>query len=230
MAAIDRATFLLQAKNYSGTGNWIDESGNGHNATIHGPVHNGEYFTTDGTDDYFEIPDHNDLDFGIGASATMAVKVRVPETPTGSDGLMVKGPTSGSAPGWWFYLPSAFTPRLNLINTSTFATDTGPAFSANTIVTLVARKRVSDTTVEAFTDGSGNGSSSFTDNDTTSTYPIRICAFGSGSFALKCDLFAVAFWAEALSRSSMEMNSPLQLAVAQPTLNSQHLSTTLRRR
>lgn len=37
MSILARAELLLQAKNYSGSGDWLDESGNGHDAVFNGP-------------------------------------------------------------------------------------------------------------------------------------------------------------------------------------------------
>ena len=60
MAVIDSAELLLQAKNYSGSGAWQDESGNGHHAQLgstSGADTNDPQFDTDHfdltTDDYF---------------------------------------------------------------------------------------------------------------------------------------------------------------------------------
>ncbi|MDK1103811.1 MAG: hypothetical protein QGD93_09385 [Actinomycetota bacterium] len=38
MSVLDRAELLLQTKNYSGSGAWLDESGNGHDAPFFGPL------------------------------------------------------------------------------------------------------------------------------------------------------------------------------------------------
>ena len=51
MGILGRAELLLQAKNYSGTGAWLDESGNGHNAT-----NNGALFKPHSGTDYLYLP------------------------------------------------------------------------------------------------------------------------------------------------------------------------------
>ena len=49
----------LEADSYSGSGDWLDSSGNGNNGTITGATHNdelGDFFDLDGSGDYIDIP------------------------------------------------------------------------------------------------------------------------------------------------------------------------------
>ncbi len=69
MSILDNAELLLQAKNYTGSGDWLDESGNGHNATINGALFKayspatGQYIYMPGTSgNYLSTPDAAALD------------------------------------------------------------------------------------------------------------------------------------------------------------------------
>ena len=70
MTALVDAVAAWKPVDYSGSGDLLDASGNGHDATLQGTptFAGGAYFDMDGTSDFFQVADHADLDFGINDS------------------------------------------------------------------------------------------------------------------------------------------------------------------
>ena len=101
MSILDSAVLLLQAKNYSGSGDWLDESGNGHDAQFGDgstpstyPTHAGTTFRID-SGDYFLIADHADIDFGAADSFTLMIAVSVDNPTSGTQAWLDKGSMAG---------------------------------------------------------------------------------------------------------------------------------------
>ncbi len=104
---LGRAELLLQAKNYSGSGNWLDESGNSHDAVNNGArflAHAGtQYLRLSGVaNNHATIPDAGYLD-GTG-TLEFIVKVAFADwTPAADQSLVSKLDSSGTS-GWQFRL------------------------------------------------------------------------------------------------------------------------------
>lgn len=96
MSILDSAVLLLQAKNYSGSGNWLDESGNGHDAVPqNSPTFANGAFTLDGADQHFVVTNHADLDFDDSDDWTIMF-VGTPASGTASgDRMVVNRSTNG---------------------------------------------------------------------------------------------------------------------------------------
>lgn len=67
MAVLDRATAYWKGVDYSGSGDWLDGSGNGHDATPrNAPTFASGVWTLNGTNQDFLIAHHSDLNIGSG--------------------------------------------------------------------------------------------------------------------------------------------------------------------
>jgi len=109
---------------YTGSGTlWKDASRNGNNATlINGPTFdsaNGGSIVFDGTDDYVEIPDSSDWDFGTG---NFAIELFVKADSVSGTRPLLSVRQAGSG-GWGVYFAS---------NVVTFYSDSGSVFNYST--------------------------------------------------------------------------------------------------
>lgn len=212
MSILDSCIGLWQAVNYSGSGDWLDESGNGNDATFGDgstsstfPVHQGAYFTFDGNQ-YFEIPDTADLDFGASDPFTVLVVARQATFPTGSSQTYVskRASVAASAAGWVVY-PSFGSVVFEIADGSTESNDLQATEPTNGTVSAVGGVRdVSGDTVEVFVNSSPTGTPT-TDATTGSLANTESVGIGAinvdstpGSFFVG-DIFAVAIWGSALS-------------------------------
>lgn len=74
VAVLDRATAYWKGVDYSGAGDWLDGSGNGHDATPrNSPSFSGGDWTLNGTNQDFSVSHHTDLDVGATDSFTLLV-------------------------------------------------------------------------------------------------------------------------------------------------------------
>jgi len=90
---------------YPFNGNANDESGNNHHGTVYGATlatarfgNPNSAYSFDGIDDYMEIPDHVDFNFGIGGF-TVSLWIKTDATTTvgfGRDDILAKGDPTGS--------------------------------------------------------------------------------------------------------------------------------------
>lgn len=92
------AVAFWRAKDYAGSGDWLDGSGNGHDATPSGGVTFAtDRFTLDGIDGQFTVPDHPDLDLGDGENITLTVVTRWTGSDSGHNVLVSKRNSLSSA-------------------------------------------------------------------------------------------------------------------------------------
>lgn len=94
------AELALRALSYSGSGNWLDESGNGHQAVpVGSPIWNGDRFTFNGTvGQYFSLGDV--LDQGVDNSFTVVAVASTNLISLGQAVLVLKRSDIVSGPGW----------------------------------------------------------------------------------------------------------------------------------
>lgn len=204
MAVIDTAELLLQAKNYSGSGDWLDESGNGHDASlVNSPTFNGDRFTLDADNESFDIVDSAGLnfDFGTLAGATvMVVCAPVDATPAGNQYIVDKSAAVGIGYRMILLTSSAFRGEFEDASGGR-PDDFAAAFSDGVKVALAVRHDAAADETESFVDGAGTGTPNVFDlADCTSTEILRIGGRSDATtFAFRGDIYAVALWREALT-------------------------------
>jgi len=198
MAGLADAVLLLQAKNYSGSGDWLDESGNGHDAVITGATFtsdaDGKYFAFNGSSDLMTIANHADLNFGTTDPLTAMAVCRTAQT--GSQAYLLDKNQSG--PGWALIYGGTYT-SLIVDDGPNRVYDLTANLTINTIQTVAGVRNIVDDDVESFLDGVGTGSPT-TDTTTATLSNANSLLLGRFSgFWWNGDIFAVAVWREALS-------------------------------
>lgn len=157
------------AKNYSGSGDWLDEA-NSHDGAITGATwvdNSGDSYFDFGTNDQIAIPDAANLDFAVGVSFTIGVAVHAADYSTGATQSFINKRT-GSASGWLLRVTGAASGRFEIEDTSANnPEDSITGFSDNTKHTVIGVRNVGDDDLEIFLDGTGSGSP--TTDSTTAT-------------------------------------------------------------
>lgn len=98
VAVLDDAVLLLRALNYSGSGDWLDESGNGYDAVPSGsPTYADGAFTLNGTNQFFTVADQDEFDVGVGESLTALVACTFDADETDSAPITKR---NNGYPGW----------------------------------------------------------------------------------------------------------------------------------
>lgn len=203
-SALDRCELLLQALNYSGSGDWLDESGNGHDATpVGSPTFDTDHFVLNGTSQGFFIADDPLLDFAAGDSFTIMVRAsQADATPTTYEALINKK-GSGSVPGWGIDHGNGALNLVAVIHDGTsLVADNSANTSNDTPYVVIARRDVAADDLEAGLDGTMSASP--TADTTTGTLANAVnLSIGyrnvTASQWLTGDIYAVALWREALS-------------------------------
>lgn len=190
------AVVLLQAKNYSGSGNWLDESSNGHDATLVGsPTHSTDHFVLNGTSQYFTVADHDDLDFNAQSFTVMAVCYA--DALSGTFGQIVSK-----------YVASTIGYELGAENTVAQVraydvvnnTDVNSSAAAATVQAWTGRYNHSTSELETFVDGVGSGSpTSVSVGDLRTSTVLSIGARNGGVALWAGRVYAVAIWRRALT-------------------------------
>jgi len=204
MSILDSADLLLRAYNYSGTGDWLDESGNGYDAVPTGsPTHDGSKFTLNGTSQYFTVADQDELDPGTG-DLTVIVVTQIEDSWTGTGRIVSK--RAGGVSWWDMYIDGNAERSFNSIN------DMSATFSVNTIadtmtkggVRALSMRVIRAGTMRCGIDGSYyNGTSLATlASPTSSSTAMTIGTWGSSYY--KGDIYGVAVWNESLSDAEVE--------------------------
>jgi hypothetical protein len=94
----DQLFMKLDATNYSGTGDWLDETINGNNGTINGATWSatdGGIFDFDGVNDTISIPHNINLSLNTTIQKTIQVWVKFDTSPTGSNTSILFSKLSG---------------------------------------------------------------------------------------------------------------------------------------
>lgn len=203
MAGLADAVLLLQAKNYSGSGDWLDESGNSHDGVITGATYVSDgiesHFVFDG-DDYITVADHPDLDFGNTDDFTLLVVASIDDATPAEDTVFVhKTNSSGSV--WAGYAMGIetdgdFRSRITDDDVPTSEVVDIANGASDGVKAVFAMRRDAGTDLEGFVDGVPSGSPT-ADNTTGSlanAYPFRIGAAADASIDryLSGKVYAVA--------------------------------------
>ena len=162
MTDITAAVARANARNYSGSGDWLDESGNSHDAAITGASWTdagaSSYFTFNGTSDLMTILSHADLNFSATDEWTIGIACRVTDvTPAASQHILAK---RGGSDGWLLFNNTGGS-GLVLIDgvTSGSVNDSKAMTGDGADTTLIGVRNNSDDDIEIFIDGVGSGSS-----------------------------------------------------------------------
>jgi hypothetical protein len=127
----DQLFMKLDATNYSGTGNWLDETINGNNGTISGATWlatDGGIFDFDGINDTISIPHNINLSLNTTTQKTIQVWVKFDTSPTGSNRSILFSKLSG---GFNF---DGYFGGINISNQSVVVTN-GTSIAKTTIST-----------------------------------------------------------------------------------------------
>ena len=113
----DNLFMKLDATNYSGSGQWLDETVNGNNATINGATWqatNGGIFDFDGLNDTMTITHNSSLSLNTVQQKTIQLWVNFDVLPTSTNRMIVFGKLSGSFSfdGWWGGINSSSNPVI----------------------------------------------------------------------------------------------------------------------
>jgi len=108
----------LDASLYGGRGNWIDNTGNGNDATINGPrfvVGDISFFSFDGVDNTMTIAHNNGFSLSTTQQRTMQMWVNVRKPPTPPNRMIFFGKLSSAFgfDGYWGGIQSTATPSGN---------------------------------------------------------------------------------------------------------------------
>lgn len=203
---IETAVLLLQAKNYAGSGNWLDESGNGHHATpVGSPTFDGTKFTLNGTTQWFTVADHANLDFVAGESFTVIARASVVDaTPATTMMLIAKRAASGA--GWNLYKTiTTATYTFTVADAANAPVDVSQNASDGVAAYIIGRRDVGADNVEV---GLNTMTGSPTVDNTTGTSanaePLGIGFRPSDSgLAFNGSVFSVALWRSALTNQQI---------------------------
>lgn len=206
MGVLDSAVAYWRADQYSGSGDLLDLSGNGHDGQFGDgstsstfPVHAGDYFTMDGNQ-YFLVPNHADINFTdaedftlmarIGVTASTAIGNRVFEKRN-ANGYILFLVTFGTALGPQLFLDGATTGT----STTPAGIDTGLQLDPGDVAVITGR-RDADGSPYVFI----GGDSSNAGTDSTGTLEDSIGLYiGGNSSRFVGHFYSGAIFASALS-------------------------------
>jgi hypothetical protein len=209
--------FLLDAASYT-SGTWIDETGNGNNATINGATWlntNGGIFDFDGTDDNISIPDTSDLRLSTSVSKTIQVWVKFDVLPSTTQQFPVFGKLSSSFgfDGYWGGLYSSTGQFRSVTNgTSLQRVTSSGTFSAsiNTwyLFTFISKISSTSNSTKMYLNTTQIAASDHGTDSYNETNPLYLGWIGSGvgSFYLNGKIGAAYFYTKELSESEISDN------------------------
>ena len=206
MAVIDSAELLAQGSNYSGSGNWLDESGNGHHLVPTGsPTFTTDHFTTNGSSQYLTASADSGLDFAADQDFTLMIVLSVADLTPASEACFVahkSGAITANPAGYAIGNGSGGAVSVRQGTGAALLNDAVSGMSESTITVLTARRDTVAAEFEGFIDGTGTGTpDTDTNADITSAQPFRIGANSQTTPAeySAIDIYAVALWRSALS-------------------------------
>ncbi len=205
MSIVGRAELWLPRGEYSGSGDWLDKSGNGHNATPNGAVYRNGGWDLDGVSDFLEIPDHANLNYAETDDFSLLYVARAADPGGDTQSLIMK--YNGQAdPGWWSELHLSSVLRglstrdgvTNFHDPTTTPVIAGQEFIGGGVHTPGA-------TLESFLDGVGTGDFTFSPVASyANSLNIQIgVVVGSGDLPFEGTFYAVALWREGLTSNEM---------------------------
>lgn len=192
MAVIDSAVLVLRANRYSGSGDWLDESAGGHDASVlvGAPTFDTDHWVFDG-DDQFSVANHDDLNFAAEEDFTVVVVATRTDHAT-FDGLFDKASFTPTI-GYRLFGLQAETVRAVTGSDST-ETWASHAWADDAVTVLAVTREGLALTVsvggETASDNEPSGG-----RDLTNTEVLRI----GGIDGFIGDIYGVAVWRSALT-------------------------------
>lgn len=154
-----------------------------------------------GTDDYFEIADHANLDFAETDSFTVCVCARVYGT-TANTVYIAKKTDLTTAAGYSLDRGAGgLNPVFTIADGTNDDTDVAPVISAGIFTMVAGRRDVTADAIEGYKNGTGSGSA--TTDSTTATLAnasvLRIGGLSGGGSEIGMEILGWALFREALS-------------------------------
>lgn len=159
-----------------------------------------------GTDDYFEVADHADLDFAASDSFTVAVLLRFYGTAANL-AIIAKKTALAAEVGWALDMGTGgVAPEFTIADGTNESVDVAPTITAGVVTMVAGRRNVAADQIEGFRDGTGSGSP--TTDATTATLAnsevLRIGRLsGAGAAQFGGVIIAWALFRRALTDAEM---------------------------
>ena len=206
---LDTAIAFAKGSNYSGVGDWLDESGNSHdaapqNAPVFVAAGADSYFTLDGVDQSFLIANHADLNFALADPFTVMIRCLNDDETVTVGWLSKKTGTGTAAVGWMLYSTNSGHRITCSDGAKRFTDNAGVMVDATIHVFAGVRNRVDDD-LEGFKDGVGSGSSAVDAAVATlaNASNIRIGGYAGGAPFAAGRVYGWAIWRLALSEGDV---------------------------
>jgi hypothetical protein len=204
MAVIDAAVLLLRANRYSGSGNWLDESGNGYDAVPSGsPTWDGEKFTLNGSTQWFTIADDPGFaDYLDAQSFTLVVVCASNDHTTTTPRCLFDNKEADSGTiGFSIY------ERSNRVDATVRGVSAQKYVNSSDVAALgvqvsYALRKNGTTNTQLLVDGVVRSTSAGAAGNIAVANPTRIGASGASDPAVRWfngDIYGAALWRSALS-------------------------------
>lgn len=229
MAAVDDATVLLRGYAYTGSGNWIDESGNGHHGTFNGGVEStfdGSRFFMDGVSGGGDFITIGGTALDYSSNFTVAVAVLIPTgEPSGNTVLSAKKASLGGSQGWAIW-GSSLANINGRVHDGTTGFDVAFPTGNNDAVEVYVLRRDATGLGEwtGWVDSTRDAGTPDSLGDCTSASAERIGAEGGGFNNFGGYVYAYAVWERSLSDA--EVGSLLTELTVPPSAPSNRMGGT----
>lgn len=210
----------LDASTYGGSGDWLDETVNGNDATINGATWSsidGGLFDFDGVNDTMTITHASDLSLDTTTQRTIQVWVKFDVLPSGSNRMIVFGKLSAnfSFDGYWGGINASgnavaatngASVSKTTVSTSTVSTDTWYLF------TFISRITSTSNTTKVYINeteyiSTAHGSDTYTESNNLTLGYLTPPLTGLGNIAyLNGKIGACYFYTTGLSASDVSAN------------------------
>lgn len=206
MAVIDDAVGLYRASQYGGSGDWLDESGNGYDMVPAGSptfvaAGNNSYFDLNGTNQWFATSgDVADFDFAAAESFTAVVVAAGDDDSGGGQPVLTKKTSlAQNNVGWVIYLNIGQIRCLISDGTTRTFNDPGPTMTTGVRQLWAVRRDVGDDKLYANVDATETEVIDATSLTLANALTTRIGAFDTDATNYNGRIYAAAIWRRALS-------------------------------
>ena len=224
MTALSDAVAAWKPVDYSGSGDLLDASGNGHDATPqNSPTFTDPYFDMNGSSHHFTVLDHADLDFAEGDDFSVVFVGYNTANPSADEWGLAKKAGFGTDIGYALQLNAGGSGRFNIGDNSAQGLTTFPAADAlphNTIFDLAGiRDTTPDDEVSWMHDGTEFNA---TADDTTTTIAnalnLFLCADANDTDHFTGRFYGAAIFAVVLTAAEVTSikNEIITAAAGQP--------------
>lgn len=208
MAEIDDAVALYRASQYSGSGDWLDESGNGYDMAATGSptftdLGNDSYWTT-GTGKYFTTADVADLDI-LAATDFTVVAIAQADTIAFSGLVTKRANVNDTTTGWslWTFTNDAFIADFSDGAVECNADTGASSFNVDERHLFAFRRNTSDDKGYANVDTTEAEDADPTTGTCANSGVVSIGAFNGGANLWFGRIYGVAIWRRALTDAQL---------------------------